>query len=124
MADGTLVFSTKLLAEGFKAGVEKINEGLGGLKGKLTSLSKAIGAVFGVNWFVSAVKGTNKICGELREVAESLTPLIRASATVNALNAQMEQTFGTFLGSANEAISRVADVGKYDYNRAVYHRLC
>lgn len=109
MADGTLVFSTKLLAEGFKAGVEKINEGLGGLKGKLTSLSKAIGAVFGVNWFVSAVKGTNKICGELREVAESLTPLIRASATVNALNAQMEQTFGTFLGSANEAISRVAD---------------
>ena len=109
MADGTLVFSTKLLAEGFKAGVEKINEGLGGLKGKLTSLSKAIGAVFGVNWFVSAVKGINQFSAEFRDITEQFQPFIESAAEVNAANSQMEQTFGSFLDSAKAAIGRVAD---------------
>lgn len=109
MADGTLIFSTKLLAEGFKAGVEKINEGLGGLKGKLTSLSKAIGAVFGVNWFVSAVKGINQFSTEFRDITEQFQPFIESAAEVNAANSQMEQTFGSFLDSAKAAIRRVAD---------------
>ena len=109
MADGTLVFSTKLLAEGFKAGVEKINEGLGGLKGKLTSLSKAIGAVFGVNWFVSAIKGINQFSAEFRDITEQFQPFIESAAEVNAANSQMEQTFGSFLDSAKAAIGRVAD---------------
>lgn len=109
MADGTLIFSTKLLAEGFKAGVEKINEGLGGLKGKLTSLSKAIGAVFGVNWFVSAVKGINQFSAEFRDITEQFQPFIESAAEVNAANSQMEQTFGSFLNSAKAAIGRVAD---------------
>lgn len=109
MADGTLIFSTKLLAEGFKAGVEKINEGLGGLKGKLTSLSKAISAVFGVNWFVSAVKGINQFSAEFRDITEQFQPFIESAAEVNAANSQMEQTFGSFLDSAKAAIGRVAD---------------
>lgn len=109
MADGTLIFSTKLLAEGFKAGVEKINEGLGGLKGKLTSLSKAIGAVFGVNWFVSAIKGINQFSAEFRGITEQFQPFIESAAEVNAANSQMEQTFGSFLDSAKAAIGRVAD---------------
>lgn len=109
MADGTLVFSTKLLAEGFKAGVEKINEGLGGLKGKLTSLSKAIGAVFGVDWFVSAVKGINQFSAEFSDITEQFQPFIESAAEVNAANSQMEQTFGSFLDSAKAAIGRVAD---------------
>lgn len=109
MADGTLVFATKLLTEGFKAGVGKINEGLGGLKGKLTSLSKAIGAVFGVNWFVSAVKGINQFSAEFRDITEQFQPFIESAAEVNATNSQMEQTFGSFLDSAKAAIGRVAD---------------
>lgn len=75
MADGTLIFATKLLAEGFEAGIKKVNEGLGGLKGKLTSLSKTIGTVFGVNWFAYAINGAVKFYSKFRPIAEECKSL-------------------------------------------------
>lgn len=84
MADGHLIFDTKIATKGFEKGLDTIESSIDSLKGSVLKLSAAFGLAF------------------------SGKEAIEAAASMNAAASQFEQTFGAFQDSAKAAIDSVA----------------
>lgn len=83
-ADGSLFFDTVFNSDGFNQGVQNIGNSVLNLKSTFLKLGASIGLAF------------------------STKELIEASAGVNALNSQLEQTFGNLKSYAENAMQTVA----------------
>ena len=92
MADGNLIFDTKINAKGFKTGLAGLEQGLDRLKSELKSVAAAVGLAFGVRELISFGKQA-----------------VETAAEVNAANSAMTQTFGALEDAAVGAMQRVAD---------------
>lgn len=93
--DGSLNFDTKIDSKGFDKGVKNINSSVSQLSGKLGALKTKIAAAFSAAAIVAFGKKA-----------------LETTASVNAANSTMSQTFGELESAARAAISRVADDSK------------
>lgn len=116
MADGSLIFDTRIDTQGFNNGVKDIsNKAKGSTQDALSSLSGLFGGIKGLIAAAGigiAIKGiqslTSAIISTTKALAQYGKTAVEAAAEVNASNSQFEQTFGALADNAEAAIDRVA----------------
>ena len=119
-ADGSLNFDTNLNTNGYEKGLEKVVDSLDDINKSINKLDKGFDgvdkSVADVNNNFTGLKQTLSQFGKVVAAAVSVKAIVsfgkeatETAASVNALNSQFEQTFGTLQDAASNAIQTVAD---------------